>query len=230
MSKGITLEDLKGMDIPGETIENPNLPKKGNGKKMVINPAKEFGIPSQKELDAADPEKQGMVNEAYSEMDKVIERKTAEAIRMHDLEEQGDGEITYQDYVEAHDGFDPLAMMENPPELGVSKEVREENARRKAEAEQRRKEMEAYNESVAAAQEDPVYEEDDMTPEQEVQAINDSIPDDIEDPDEKAILEDMEMDDEIEAEIEAEVEEDAEEEKEEKSHFWSRNKDKDDNC
>ena len=48
MSKGITLDDLKGMDIPGETIENPNLKPKNSGKKMVINPAKEFNLPSQK--------------------------------------------------------------------------------------------------------------------------------------------------------------------------------------
>lgn len=206
MSKGITLDDLKGMDIPSETLENPNLKPKNGGKK-IINPAKEFGLPSQKELDAQDSEKQGLVNQAYPEMDKVIERKTQEAIKLHELEEQGDGELTYQDYVDAHNGFDPLAMMENPPKLGVSREVREENARREAEAEQRRKEMEAYEESVREEEtsEQLQYEGDDIDPEAADKAIINSIPDE-DDLEEQEILADMEAEDDIEKEIESEVE------------------------
>lgn len=194
----ITLDDLKGMnDIPGETIVNPNLKKSNNSngsKRMVIDPAKEFNIPSKKDLEANDPEKQGMIDQAHQELDKVIERKTQEAIIMHDLEEQTEGQITYQDYVDAHDGFDPLNMMKNPPQLGVSKEVREANAKLKeklAESQQDESDVEAdpeieYNTTPV------VYKNDDVDPVEEENQIIDSIPDE----DEEEILADMEADDE----------------------------------
>lgn len=208
----ITLDDLKGMNIPTEHIPNPNLQKSSGGsKKMVIDPAKEFGIPSKKELDKQNIENQDLITKAHKDMDKVIERKKQEAIMMHDLEEQTEGNITYQDYVEAHDGFDPLAMMENPPKLNISKEARDENARREAEAAKRREEMEMLNEveSESTPTPAPVYQNDDFDPDVEEAEAIDSIPDE----DEEEILADMqEEEDMYDAELQALDEEDTDEE------------------
>lgn len=204
MSNGISLEDLKGMNIPGETITNPNLNKQQSntasksGKKMVIDPAKEFGIPSQRELDKQDPDKQFLEDKVNSQLDAVIEQKKKEAIAMNDLVEQTEGNVTYEDYVEAHDGFDPLAMMENPPKLGISKEAREENAKREQEAAKRVKEAKdaaamADAEVNYKAHETPVYQNDDIDPEAEEEAIIAGIPDE----EESEILAEMEADENV---------------------------------
>jgi len=210
----ITLDDLR--DIPSETLPNPNLPpRRPNGAKQVkhpsggtkrsIDPAKEFNIPSQRELDKVDPAKQTLETKVLTEADGIIQQKMGEAIAMHELEEQLDGKVEYEDYVDAI-GFDPLAMMENPPKPGKSKAIRDQEAANRA-AYEREQEMktqyeydpveedieEEYADSYDTTElhysdseeeeygeyesDDIEYENDDIDPEEELdQMIQDAIP------------------------------------------------------
>lgn len=108
--------DTNGFD----GVVDPNLQRKPPQKKEVreIDPVKEFGLKSQAELDREDPEKRVPEDKIYDDFDKMIERKREEAANFEDLYEQSEGDVTYQDVVDMENGFDPIAMMKNPPRPG----------------------------------------------------------------------------------------------------------------
>ena len=99
---------------------DPNLKRNPPKKREVreIDPVKELGLKSQAELDRENPDMRVAEDKIYDDFDAMIERKKKEAANFEDLYEQSEGDVTYEDIVDMDNGFDPIAMMKNPPRPG----------------------------------------------------------------------------------------------------------------
>lgn len=120
------IKDLRNdnYDASNYEIENPNLvrnpPKKSAPAKREfreIDPVKELGLKTKPEADK-EKNKSAVDGKAYSDMDKAIERRIQEVENFNDVYDQLEGDVTYEDLVELDNGFDPLALLNNPPRPG----------------------------------------------------------------------------------------------------------------
>lgn len=179
----INIDDLANGNFADNGFDevDPNLaknPPKGNrrplrGSVREIDPVKEYGMKSQKELDIEDDDKRVPEDKIFDDFDKMLERKEEEYDKFSDIYDQTEGNVEYEDIVEMEDGFDPIAMMANPPRPGhanISVEQKKEMLRQRGLSEDeinkilgiRTKKSAEANKTAPQPQEKIEYENDEV--------------------------------------------------------------------
>lgn len=115
-----SIDENGAKNIKPTVIENPNLKSKAPQKReqREIDPAKEFGLKSTRQLDQEDPDKRVYEDKIFDDIDRTIDRKRKEFSDFEELYDQADGDVSYDDIVDMENGFDPIAMLNDPPKPG----------------------------------------------------------------------------------------------------------------
>ena len=183
----------------GAAVVDPNLqknpPKKqaGHAPQRKIDPVKEYGLKSQDELDRENPDLRVPEDKIYDDLDKMVERENQKFENFNDVYEQSEGQLTYDDYVDMNDGFDPVDMLKNPPKPGhitMSEEQRKslqaakerERLERESDAAMAEENIRSFPQQPAThnapAQEEITYENDEVDEDAELEKeIMEAIPD-----------------------------------------------------